>query len=716
MRDRIWAIGVSVSAIPVPVPICRKRTTERACELRNTSRDVAAVPVPDPTIRADLKRLFPRRGRRADNAARLRLRGRLLSGHRGVSGRHLISGRHRGRGRSRRRARRARIDLDNRPVVARASDANRHVDVDRLRLAGGGDSSGRLVRRDRLGRDRVVRRSIRRFRRDIRGLRGAYRRDRRRLRRVRSRRQRRGGRRHGRKHRLGQLHGRCRDRGRVGGNRRRVGERRYLRQYRRRPLRGSSWRRKPRRSDDHDRRQRRAPQPRSRTSKAHRKEIPGWIDDDPFFSLFRVHAGDLLPTPAAIRYLRPMRTLERGNMSAESESLLQAWCDDHDLDARARLIEQYLPLVRALARRFSNGAEQLDDLAQVGALGLIKAVDRYDPRCGGSARRLCDPDDPRRDPPLPPRQRLAAAAATRPARASSRARSATGRARGRARSLADSARAGYRDGASRRSGHCGAGRAGERPARPGRVGADRRRGRRGHPPARARRRAGDAGARTSTSRPAGAPDRAAPLLRWPQPAQDRSRGRPLAGSRQQAARAVARQAAQGDRTALSARDTTPKRLSTRFQRRTIVGMAGRTARAALVSSDQDKPDQGEKAPSGRLLLRMPRTLHAELARAAEREGTSLNGFITGALASTIGWRGEDGESGAGSSDSRERARDPADAAAAGRARRERRRRRRCCPGGARRPARRLARLTGRPTGPASRGTRRLPRSGRAGTG
>jgi len=72
-------------------------------------------------------------------------------------------------------------------------------------------------------------------------------------------------------------------------------------------------------------------------------------------------------------------------------------------------------------------------------------------------------------------------------------------------------------------------------------------------------------------------------------------------------------------------------------------MAGRTARAELVSADQGATEQGEKAPSGRLLLRMPRTLHAELARAAEREGTSLNGFITGALASTIGWRGEDGE-------------------------------------------------------------------------
>ena len=42
--------------------------------------------------------------------------------------------------------------------------------------------------------------------------------------------------------------------------------------------------------------------------------------------------------------------------------------------------------------------------------------------------------------------------------------------------------------------------------------------------------------------------------------------------------------------------------------------------------------------SGRLLLRMPRTLHAELTRVAEREGISLNQFITDALASAVGWR------------------------------------------------------------------------------
>ena len=71
-------------------------------------------------------------------------------------------------------------------------------------------------------------------------------------------------------------------------------------------------------------------------------------------------------------------------MRIKDDKLLRAWFDEHDVDARARLIEQYLPLVRALARRFSHRTEQLDDLTQVGALGLIKAVDRYDPRLGAT--------------------------------------------------------------------------------------------------------------------------------------------------------------------------------------------------------------------------------------------------------------------------------------------------------------------------------------------
>ncbi|HKH18963.1 MAG TPA: sigma-70 family RNA polymerase sigma factor [Solirubrobacteraceae bacterium] len=52
--------------------------------------------------------------------------------------------------------------------------------------------------------------------------------------------------------------------------------------------------------------------------------------------------------------------------------------------ARHRLIEAHLPLVRALALRFARRGEPLEDLIQVGCIGLIHAVDRYDPRRGES--------------------------------------------------------------------------------------------------------------------------------------------------------------------------------------------------------------------------------------------------------------------------------------------------------------------------------------------
>ena len=71
-------------------------------------------------------------------------------------------------------------------------------------------------------------------------------------------------------------------------------------------------------------------------------------------------------------------------MAATCEGLLRAWCEEGDQEARHRLIELHLPLVRALARRYAWQGEQLEDLTQVGAVGLIKAIDRYDPRRGSS--------------------------------------------------------------------------------------------------------------------------------------------------------------------------------------------------------------------------------------------------------------------------------------------------------------------------------------------
>jgi RNA polymerase sigma-B factor len=56
-------------------------------------------------------------------------------------------------------------------------------------------------------------------------------------------------------------------------------------------------------------------------------------------------------------------------------------CRQHDR-VREELITMHLPLVRFLARRYANRGEPLDDLVQAGCIGLVKAVDRFDPDRG----------------------------------------------------------------------------------------------------------------------------------------------------------------------------------------------------------------------------------------------------------------------------------------------------------------------------------------------
>ncbi len=67
-------------------------------------------------------------------------------------------------------------------------------------------------------------------------------------------------------------------------------------------------------------------------------------------------------------------------MSAEKadKALLRRYHEQGDLAAREQLIEQYMSLVRSLARRYAYRGEQLEDLVQIGAIGLIKAIDRFD--------------------------------------------------------------------------------------------------------------------------------------------------------------------------------------------------------------------------------------------------------------------------------------------------------------------------------------------------
>jgi hypothetical protein len=57
---------------------------------------------------------------------------------------------------------------------------------------------------------------------------------------------------------------------------------------------------------------------------------------------------------------------------------------------------------------------------------------------------------------------------------------------------------------------------------------------------------------------------------------------------------------------------------------------------ATARAERAKTPEEDGRHSGRLLLRMPPALHSELAEAAERDGSSLNAYITGILASAVG--------------------------------------------------------------------------------
>src|ERR1700689_4774944 len=65
-----------------------------------------------------------------------------------------------------------------------------------------------------------------------------------------------------------------------------------------------------------------------------------------------------------------------------TDELFQRWHDDRDQQARDELIERFLPLARKLAQRYLGSREPYDDLVQVASLGLVKAVERFDPGRG----------------------------------------------------------------------------------------------------------------------------------------------------------------------------------------------------------------------------------------------------------------------------------------------------------------------------------------------
>ena len=83
--------------------------------------------------------------------------------------------------------------------------------------------------------------------------------------------------------------------------------------------------------------------------------------------------------------LRRSTRVGRGRLAWDKDrtrELFRRYKEEGDEEAREQLIESHLNLVRFLASKFKNRGEPLEDLVQVGSLGLIKAIDRFDPDRG----------------------------------------------------------------------------------------------------------------------------------------------------------------------------------------------------------------------------------------------------------------------------------------------------------------------------------------------
>jgi RNA polymerase sigma-B factor len=79
---------------------------------------------------------------------------------------------------------------------------------------------------------------------------------------------------------------------------------------------------------------------------------------------------------------RPSAERHEGDDGSRTASLLRAYHRTGDTTARERLVQVYLPLVESFARRYSRSSDDYDDLYQVGCIGLIQAIDRYRPDRG----------------------------------------------------------------------------------------------------------------------------------------------------------------------------------------------------------------------------------------------------------------------------------------------------------------------------------------------
>src|SRR3954447_8896127 len=89
-------------------------------------------------------------------------------------------------------------------------------------------------------------------------------------------------------------------------------------------------------------------------------------------------------TTAVVTPPRPRDASPAGGDAPSDIRLLRRFAATRDSALRTQLVHRYLPLARYAANRYARRSEPFDDLVQVASLGLLKAIDRYDPANGAT--------------------------------------------------------------------------------------------------------------------------------------------------------------------------------------------------------------------------------------------------------------------------------------------------------------------------------------------
>jgi RNA polymerase sigma-B factor len=95
-----------------------------------------------------------------------------------------------------------------------------------------------------------------------------------------------------------------------------------------------------------------------------------------------IRRGDAFSSATFRKFQMGHLPTSRSFTDADTTNLLERWRTTRDRRARDELFTRFLPLARRLARRYSQSGAGVEDVLQVAGLGLLNALERFEPERG----------------------------------------------------------------------------------------------------------------------------------------------------------------------------------------------------------------------------------------------------------------------------------------------------------------------------------------------